>query len=449
MKITFVVDRVNNINEASDTQKLTDYICATPGCYAQENTNTAGWHYHNKALIREFVKNDYIDLVEFKNYSTNSQSFYVVNIANMLHLTNATFYNFLTEDAIDFLRKTNIPILLFYPLESTGWLQKNTYLNIIEKRNNLKLKNKIFLLSLVYYNDVDFNRFELSKLDDKLIDFNWIYSTCFFIRYTGKNDMGKSVVDYYKEQNKFIDKHNYNTKKYNFLCLNNSPSLNRRLILQLLFNNKNLWENNLISNRFYDSNILGTRADIHSIMLQENQKFMNENFKKFVSDLNFWQQAPVHIIPNDGPPEVHLNDSFLVDWYRDTVFTIVTETFAWTKNSFCNHTLLTEKTIKSFIMKHPFIIFSYNNNHKLCDLLGFKTFENLLGIPQDGEYGNLTTIERLFNLYHCLMNFDKTKLDIDKITEYTEYNYNHLVNTDWYEKQIDFLSEALQSIPNQ
>ena len=462
MKITFVVDRIIDLNQVNWTESNSDFICTTPGCLAANNQNF-GWRYINKEIIADFVNNGYIDLVEKDSYIHKSYSFYVINISNAEHLIDQTFWNYIDEKTLDFLSKTNIPILLFYPLEGTGYLATEVYTGIIDTRNKLNLKNKFFLLSLSYYNDHNFNKFSLSNLSDKLVDFEWVLSTCFFLRYVGKNHLGNSTIDYWMKENKIIKKYDLAQKQYDFLCLNNVPTLNRILLLKTLYNNKALWHNNLISNRFDYNDNAGTQSELTDLIHTEKKYFKNKNYhflnyedryhflkfdddlSQFINELFHNPLAPTISLQNDGPP---INDVFETDWYDKTVFTLITETYAWRKEYYCNYTMFTEKTIKSIIQKHPFIIFSYNNNHKLCNHLGFKTFEEILGVPKDGELGNITTLERLYNLYLCLQKFDKKKLNVEKIIEYTDYNYNHLITENWYQKQIELLKDSIRPVSN-
>lgn len=459
MKITFVVDKICNLQQNEWTEKVSDFVCTTPGCLAANN-DTWGWRYANKELVRDFVNFGYINLKTVDNYVYTNYSFYLINISSVEHLTKQTFWENMNDKTISFLKNTNIPILLFYALEGTGYLDKSVYINIIKKRNEYGLTNKFVLLSLCYFNDHHFNRFDFSELDPLLADFKWILSTCFFIRYVGKTTHAESTIYYWKKENKIVENHDYNNKRYDFLCLNNAPTLNRILLLKLLHSNKKIWDNNLISNRFDYRDARATQAELVYLTEKEKDYFLDNNIKqsltkknlyffnildtdfcKFIKFLYDTPLAPIKIIDKDGPP---LNDSFETDWYRDSVFSLVTETYAWTNNCYTNYTMFTEKTTKSIIQRHPFIIFSYANNHKLCNLLGFKTFEDLFGIPKDGELGNLTTVERLYHIYKMIINFDKNKLDIETIKNHTNYNYNHLISTDWYSIQCNYILDLFR-----
>ena len=465
MKITFVVDKVHDIYKRDWTEKVTDFLFQTPGCVSA-NDDTFGWRYHNKELIANHVNSGHVDLVSYKDYTYNPYSYYVINIGRIEHLLNPTWIYHIDQDVFEFLNKTNMPILLFYALEGTGFLRVEDYKNIVFHKNNRKLKNKFFILSLTHYNDIDFNEVRLSDLDLLLEDFDWIHSVSFFARYANKTMHTDSTVDIWKRTNYIIKDHDYKNKKYNFLCLNNTPSHNRIMILKMLYADDKLYNSNLISNRYTFTEdpvemMRARTAEIQSIINQEKQYTYDENAKEFLASHNIVDKAtitsneyikfliellykpiaPVTVIPGDGPAT---NDNFDLNWFYDSIFSLVTETYQWTHETSCNHTMITEKTTKCFVQKHPFIIYGYGNSHLLCQKYGFKTFDSVFGLPRDLGPGNITMTERLYNIMKFLKNFDISKIDINLVKEYTEYNYNRLVDTDWHKVQCDLLKDKIR-----
>lgn len=446
MKITFIVDKIcdNTATEILNRKHtITKFVCSTPGCQASENEKE-GWKYANKQLIYDLRHFGYIDLINKNDYYRNdNHSFYLINISKSNHLINQTFWNFMGDDTIEFLKRSNVPILLFYPYEGTGYVEKDVYLNIIKKRNSLGLKNKFIILSLSYYSDINFNKFKFNYLDSILKDFKWVFSLAFLIKYVSKCSYESNLFSTFKNENRLVAYHNYNHKKYNFLCLNNTPTINRLLLLKILYNNKELWNNNLISNRYYtennNQNLKAISSNVNSLLNQDSLIFNYKSsidLNEFINMLKNYPFAPIRELENDG---IATNDSFKIEWYNDSVFSLVTETLSWKEDNFCYFPVITEKTIKTILQKHPFIIYGYSNSHKLLNSLGFYTFEELLGIPKDLESNNYTMIEKLYHIYNCLLSFNKEKLDIENIKKLTEYNYNHLLNTDWRKLQCDLL----------
>jgi len=106
---------------------------------------------------------------------------------------------------------------------------------------------------------------------------------------------------------------------------------------------------------------------------------------------------------------------------------------------------LTEKVAKPIANFHPFVVFGSSGATKKIENLGFKTFNRaLLNLPDDYEKGITSTVERLMHLIRGIKRFrklsreDKTKL-LKSLEPAIEYNYNHLINTDWLKVAHDEL----------
>lgn len=464
MKITFVVDTLYDLYKREWPERVSNFLFKTPGCISADY-DTFGWRYHNKEVISDFANLGYVNIVESNQYTNVPYSFYLINIGRIEHLTNPSFFDNMAGHTKEFLHYTNLPIMLFYALEGTGFLSLDVYKNLIKKRNDHGLNNKIYIFSLVHYNDAYFNKVQFSDMDPELKDLHWIHSICFFPRYAGRTTHTVSMIENMIETGSIVEQHDYANKKYNFLCLNSTPSQNRIMLLKMLYDEPKIWNNNLISHRFQfpeseDEVNNARRCEIMSI-LQQEKSYVADNdtkeiladclpilentvatsdFMKFIKKLLYTKVPPVTIIKGDGPP---VNDIYDINWYKDTVFSLVTETFQWQSENQCNHTMLTEKVTKSIVHKHPFIIYGYGNSHKLLQLYGFKTFEDLFNIPKDGINGNLTSAERLYHIINSLKNFDVRKIDTKELEARTLYNYNHLINTDWYQAQCDIIKKEI------
>lgn len=472
MSITFVVDKIHDLSSRIHSCSVANYICTTPGCYPAELEN-GGWGNMNKEVIADFVNSGYVKLVTKEDYKGEENAFYLVNLAKKDHFT--VFYNFFDHNIIDFLKKTNIPILIYYSLEGIGFFKLKDFKESQTVKNSLGLKNKLIILTLSDLRNIDNKRILLSDLDKELTDFTWVYSTAFFSRYTcpNNNSLKDDTITFWHKNNNILYDHDYQNKKYDFLCLNHSPSKNRQILLQELYHSPKLWNNNLISNRFefiidndLNNTIVCYRERLRNLIVQEKDfykdnlvkaaieqdfnlynniytknsdilTFMSEHYNKLITD-----HYPLRKLENDH--DTVSNDEFNLNWYKDTTFSLVTETHQWMPNLYMPNPMITEKTIKSIIQHHPFYIFSYPNCHTILRELGFKTFEDLLGLPKDGELGNLTTMERLYNLINALTKFDRFSLDFNKIKEYTDHNFYHLKNTDWRKIQCDLLINAIR-----
>lgn len=460
MKITFVVEKITDLIYNKDDEGLTsEFVCATPNCYHADKKEF-GWKYHNKREIADLVNFGYANLLTKEMYSHSQNSFYLICISQKYDLEEQFFWNYMSSDTIDFLKRTNIPILLYYASEGVGFTDYKYYIKMIEKRNELGLTNKFVLFSLSNFVDILGKKISLSELDPILEDFKWVPSLSFLIRYACKTTLSDSTIEHWINNSYIIKEHDYAAKKFNFVCLNNLPSYNRILLLKVLYHNKELWDNNIISNRnTYPENKPSFNSTLMKIIHKEKDyvdekyrfgKIISNNMDQFLATSGFselvifirklttWSECPTTLIDDIT---LQLNDRFNLSWFKDCVFSLVTETYQWHEaNKFLNFPMVTEKSIKPIVQRQPFLIFGYPNNHKLLNDLGFKTYEELLGFPKDGDIGNLTTVERLYNITKGLYNFDKTKLNVGLLKEYADFNYNHLVNTDWRRLQCDLLT---------
>lgn len=98
-----------------------------------------------------------------------------------------------------------------------------------------------------------------------------------------------------------------------------------------------------------------------------------------------------------------------------------------------------EKTIKAIYHKTPFII---NGDDKILKHLhkdGFKTFDEFW----DESYDEMSNInnrqDAIIDILKNLQHKDRTTL-YEKMKTITEYNYRHLMQTDWSKKLQNFLS---------
>ena len=469
MSITFVVDEIHDLNTQIYSCDNIQYICTTPACYSAQSEG-GGWASMNKEVLADYVNSGYINLVTKETFIDQINAYYLINLSSHNQFKSGIIWKFFDEARLDFLKSTNMPILLYYPLEGVGFFAIEDFLLNLKSKHNLGLSNKLVILTLSDIRTQDGNLIRLSDIHPELQGFQWVYSTAFFSRYTrpnNNNGLTQDTITYWHNHDNIIYKHDYQNKKYDFLCLNNTPSKNRQLLLQELYRRPSLWNNNLISNRFdflVKNNLHNScetyKARLVDLIKQEKNFYKDVNVIKsidqnlnlfdneFTADSNilkFLQEHMNSVYENHYPLRDlneegrARNDNFMLDWYKDSCFTLITETHQWIQDLYMPTPMITEKTIKSIIQHHPFYIFGYSNNHKILHRLGFKTYEDILGLPRDDEMGNLTTIERLYNLVSALERFDRNNLDFDKIEEYAAFNFDHLRNTDWLKLQCELL----------
>jgi len=120
------------------------------------------------------------------------------------------------------------------------------------------------------------------------------------------------------------------------------------------------------------------------------------------------------------------------DYYEDTYFSVVTETLCMKGESSDGESgfgrILSEKTFKAIINRHPFIILGVAKSLQLLKDLGYKTFSPWINEDYDNELDDITRIHMVVKEVKKL-----SELPDDKLAEFlifakeiTNYNFNNL-----------------------
>lgn len=112
---------------------------------------------------------------------------------------------------------------------------------------------------------------------------------------------------------------------------------------------------------------------------------------------------------------------FSVDLFKDTIISVVLETNLFSPNG--NNPDFSEKTYKTIINKHPFIILNQSNSLWFLRSYGFHTFQEYMQHPDYELETDLYLKNKLAadNLVYFIKNYEKNK---DEIKEKIEFNYN-------------------------
>ena len=135
--------------------------------------------------------------------------------------------------------------------------------------------------------------------------------------------------------------------------------------------------------------------------------------------------------------KISLSQVVPVNIYNQTAYTVVTET-----NYMNSYTFYTEKTVKPILARRLFV--SFSGQHYLRNLhnLGFKTFGDII----DESYDEEPDVQRRYSMVaeqiKYLINTPQEQI-LKQVQPIAEYNYNHLMNTDWYS---NFSKNFLQSL---
>lgn len=118
----------------------------------------------------------------------------------------------------------------------------------------------------------------------------------------------------------------------------------------------------------------------------------------------------------------------LINYYQNSYFSVISETTFFYNISNQNSRFITEKTFKSIMMKHPFVLVSIPKSLEVLKSLGYRTFSPWIDESYDNEIDDakrmmmiVKEVERLCNLSD--LELTEFLIETKKICE---YNYNIL-----------------------
>jgi len=148
--------------------------------------------------------------------------------------------------------------------------------------------------------------------------------------------------------------------------------------------------------------------------------------------------------------DYNFDRNFNSDWYDDSYFSVVTETFASMSKAELvdihvkeeqrncyrsgSSTMLTEKTFKPIAFEHPFIIFGQVGTLKRLHRIGFETFPHLFNEDYDKEESIVT---RLAMIKDCVNEFNTGHYMNPRTKEVLDHNRAHFYNADTIRQMID------------
>ena len=129
-----------------------------------------------------------------------------------------------------------------------------------------------------------------------------------------------------------------------------------------------------------------------------------------------------------------------IDRYNKTQFSVVVET---NMSMNVDGIFITEKSMKPFALKHPFISLSCANTVKMLKQNGFESFDNLFDESYDSE--KLHT-DRINEVYNQVKSFSLFDIDYDSLTKQKiEHNYNWFYNNQEVDRRfkLDIINPIL------
>lgn len=215
--------------------------------------------------------------------------------------------------------------------------------NIDKTPINIWISKHLFECSAKTYNDYEKNKF--TQIND--------------LGYTPKS---MNLDDVRKIENKIRPKY--------FLSYNKSVVKSHRQMLLGYLNKNNLLEKGLVSCGYFE------RGHIHINDFIKDERWFNEVDKvRKLSPLIL----DVEMRPTQNVGNVPAYGYDFIDHYKDTYFTIVTE------SQFVENLFITAATCKPIGNLHPFIVLGRCGLLKYLKDLGFKTFDNFIDESYDEE----------------------------------------------------------------
>jgi len=129
-----------------------------------------------------------------------------------------------------------------------------------------------------------------------------------------------------------------------------------------------------------------------------------------------------------------------VNIYNETAYSVVTET-----NFMNSYTFFTEKTVKPILARRLFVAFGGQHYIRNLHNLGFKTFDGILDESYDEEPDQQRRYQMVYEQMQYLFS-QPQEMILEQIKPIVEYNYLHMLNTDWYAEFSKNLSQSLNTV---
>jgi len=192
------------------------------------------------------------------------------------------------------------------------------------------------------------------------------------------------------------------------------------------------WYNQCLTNRadqfnsYVPNKTYTKKAFMPMRLIRPHRDALISHLQKHLDDMIYSYVQKGIYLPNDVPHDLNTVSSFQKnfnpEWYDQTYFSVVAETFTNTTPT----VFVTEKTFKPIGFFHPFLVFGQTGTLRFLRELGFETFGNLF----DESYDSIENYtERLKALVESFDNFNY--VEYDKLTwDKLRHNHNLLNNTE-------------------
>ena len=213
-----------------------------------------------------------------------------------------------------------------------------------------------------------------------------------------------------------------NFVKHDFLFLNAKIQKLNRLNLALRINNHNLLKHGIWS--------LNTSHTVQDLFPKVSHLISKYNFEQFYSKI---PHSPDNI-EYDGEADHYLGYPFDHTLYEKTKYSIVAETHVDNNDAF----MITEKTARTIINKHPFIIASTPRFLEKLQSRGYETFSGLWPEEYDREFDNEKRMQMIADTVKFIYN---NPIDWVRAYNISQNNYTRLQRR--YDDAVKKLSQTL------
>jgi hypothetical protein len=114
-------------------------------------------------------------------------------------------------------------------------------------------------------------------------------------------------------------------------------------------------------------------------------------------------------------------------YYRDSYFSVITETTYHTDSGYDGVPFLSEKVFKAIAMQHPFILVTAPNTLQYLKKLGYNTFSAIIDESYDTELNDAARIIKIANEIQRLCNLSETELYSFLESARKICSYNHKI----------------------
>lgn len=217
-----------------------------------------------------------------------------------------------------------------------------------------------------------------------------------------------------------------------FLCFNRVWRIHRAFLLGLLYN-KDLVKDSYYS---YFPN-LTHGGELPPTLDSVKDCVSDKTFLKIKNQLTLNKNHfPLNLNNQDGKINTNVVIPSDMDYYQNSYFSLVTETFFFDKSKEYDHiweersVFFSEKIFKPIICKHPFIIVSRPNSLEYLKKIGYKTFHPYI----DESYDNIDNDEkRLLAIVEEVERLSKQdnvqwREWLQNVKPIVEHNHNIIIN---------------------